>query len=61
MSWQEEYVARYEAGLAEKWTADGYRIGCEVSYKDISKMAHFSPDVMPDEAYIRNIFKDQQG
>lgn len=39
MSWQEEYVARYEAGLREKWANNGYRIGCEVSYKDISPTA----------------------
>ena len=27
MSWQEEYVARYEARLREKWGADGHILG----------------------------------
>lgn len=43
MSWQEGYVARYEAQLAEKWTQDGQRISDRPMMRYDGKLGAWSP------------------
>ena len=68
MSWQEEYVARYEAGLREKWANNGkliWRPGDTLPLKTsevvIPNGTYVGTYVPNDDGDMPQDFKDQQG